>query len=110
MKTSNLFQAIPARLPEELCQELVAGDEVVVERIVSRGHTAPASGWYDQARDEWVAVLRGEAKLEFEDRSEVRLVAGDYLNIPAHTRHRVSWTAPDVDTVWLAVHYRKSYR
>jgi cupin 2 domain-containing protein len=31
--------------------------------------------------------------------------AGDYVEIPAHTRHRVEWTDPDEDTVWLAVYY-----
>ncbi|MFT7130181.1 MAG: cupin 2 domain-containing protein, partial [Gammaproteobacteria bacterium] len=31
--------------------------------------------------------------------------AGDYLNIPAHTRHKVEWTNPDIETTWLAVHY-----
>ena len=30
---------------------------------------------------------------------------GDFVNIPAHKRHRVEWTTPDEPTVWLAVHY-----
>jgi len=32
---------------------------------------------------------------------------GDYINIPAHTKHRVAWTTPDGPTIWLAVHYRR---
>ena len=36
----------------------------------------------------------------------VEMGPGDYVNIPAHKRHRVEWTTPDAPTVWLAVHYR----
>jgi cupin 2 domain-containing protein len=32
------------------------------------------------------------------------LKPGDFVNIPAHTKHRVDWTTPDEPTVWLAVH------
>ena len=28
---------------------------------------------------------------------------GDFVKIPAHTRHRVEWTTQDEATVWLAV-------
>ena len=28
-----------------------------------------------------------------------------YLNIPAHTKHKVKWTSSTVETVWLTVHY-----
>jgi len=31
--------------------------------------------------------------------------SGDFVNIPAHTKHRVEWTALDEPTVWLAVFY-----
>ena len=33
---------------------------------------------------------------------------GDFVHLPAHTRHRVEWTDPAVPTVWLAVYYRPS--
>jgi len=29
---------------------------------------------------------------------------GDHVFLPAHKRHRVTWTDPDRPTVWLAVH------
>jgi cupin 2 domain-containing protein len=29
---------------------------------------------------------------------------GDWLEIPARCRHRVAWTDPNQETVWLAVH------
>ena len=40
----------------------------------------------------------GAARLAFEDRA-VELLPEDSINIPAHTRHRVEWTAPDDPTV-----------
>lgn len=102
---NNIFEAIPADIPEELFESLVDNGAVRIERIVSRGHTSPQSGWYDQAQNEWVIVLKGKAILAFERGESVTLKAGDFLNIPAHSRHRVEWTAPGIETVWLAVHY-----
>ena len=102
----NLLGSIPEPLTEELFTQLVEGEAFRVERIVSRGHISPESGWYDQHEHEWVIVVQGEARLSFPDGQIEHLVAGSYLNIPARTRHKVIWTAPDVDTVWLAIHYR----
>lgn len=102
---ANLFANLPKQLPEEWFDTLVEADNVTVERIVSRGHTSPASGWYDQSRHEWVVVLKGRGVVAFENGEEVTLGSGDHLTIPAHCRHRVAWTDPDEDTVWLAVHY-----
>ena len=42
---NNLFEHIPAELPEELFETLQeSGGEI--ERIVSRGHTTPKGEWY----------------------------------------------------------------
>lgn len=103
----NLLEDLPAQLAEERTTVLQAKAGVRIERIVSTGHRSPSGLWYDQDEDEWVVVLQGEAKLEFEERT-VPMVAGDWLTIPAHTRHRVAWTAPDKPTVWLAVFSRPS--
>jgi cupin 2 domain-containing protein len=102
---SNLFSDIPARLPEELFTTLIDAAEVRIERIVSHGHASPAGFWYDQAQHEWFVVLKGAARLRFES-SVIELNAGDSVNVPAHTKHRVEWTTPDEPTIWLAVHYR----
>jgi cupin 2 domain-containing protein len=84
------------------------GRGVRIERIVSRGQASPEGFWYDQEEDEWVVVLEGRAAIEFEGQAEaVELVRGSYLNIPAHVRHRVAWTEPEQNTIWLAVHYRR---
>jgi cupin 2 domain-containing protein len=101
---SNLFAGLPKRLPDELFTTLLDAASVRIERIVSHGHASPAEFWYDQDRHEWVIVLKGAARLRFEDGS-VEMKPGDFLNIPAHQKHRVEWTTPDEPTIWLAVHY-----
>lgn len=102
---SNIFQAIPANLKEELFEELVSNESFKIERIVSYGHTTTEFNWYDQCSPEWVILLKGEALLEFENGDEIRLKEGDYIDIQAHAKHRVAWTRPNEETVWLAVHY-----
>ena len=103
--STNIFADIPEQLPEELFESIIKQDNVLIERIVSNGHVTATGQWYDQAGDEWVILLQGGAMLLFEKNQRlVRLTPGDYLFIPAHTRHRVEWTLPDFNTVWLAVH------
>ena len=101
----SLFDDIPVELPDELIEVLVQSDDVRVERILSRGHSSPDDFWYDQETNEFVLLLKGRAGLKFEDKEDVIMEAGDYLDIKAHTRHRVEWTANDEDTLWLAIHY-----
>ena len=102
---NNIFDDIPEDLHSEVFESLVDSDNVRIERIISKGHTSPDSGWYDQDNDEWVVVLKGAAVLSFADESRVKLKAGDHTNISAHAKHRVSWTDPDTETIWLAIHY-----
>ncbi len=82
---------------------LVDGDGVRIERIVSHGQISPPGFWYDQDEHEYVIVLEGGAELEVEGFGAVRLGPGDWLDLPAHLRHRVTWTEPEAKTVWLAV-------
>src|SRR3989442_1509385 len=100
----NLFSQIPAALPDELVEVLLTAATVRIERIVSHGHASPSGFWYDQDQHEWVIVLQGAARLRFDD-GIVEMKPGDFVNIPAHQRHRVEWTTPDEPTIWLAVHY-----
>lgn len=102
----NLFNDLPTDLSAEVFTTLLQAGDMQIERIVSRGHCTPAGEWYDQPRHEWVLVLKGAARIAFDDGSELELAAGDFLDIPAHRRHRVSWTCPERETLWLAIHYR----
>jgi cupin 2 domain-containing protein len=102
----NLFTDLPSTFPEELVEVLAKNQHVRIERIVSTGHASPEGFWYDQDEAEWVVVLKGKAKLLFEDGETVEMTPGDHVLIPAHRKHRVEWTTPDEPTVWLAVFYR----
>lgn len=101
---SNLFADLPTQLAAELVQVLAAAPGVRIERIVSLGHASSPEFWYDQDEAEWVVVLKGAARLRFED-GTVEMRPGDHITIPAHRRHRVEWTKTDETTVWLAVFY-----
>ena len=105
MKTKNIFELIPKNLEDEIFENILLNKNLKIERIISKGHTTPQSQWYNQDTNEWVIVLQGEAVLSFSDKEDVRLKSGDYLNIPAHTKHKVSWTDPNIETIWLAVHF-----
>ena len=102
--TANLLTNLPADLPEEIFTTLLQAPGVRIERIVSYGHQSPDGFWYDEPTNEWVLVLQGAAKIEFED-GTVEMGPGDFIDIPAHKKHRVAWTTPDEHTIWLAVHY-----
>ena len=106
MPTRNIFDDIPEQFADELSHELLKGSQFRVERIVSRGQHSPAGFWYDQQEHEWVLLLKGAARLLFEDGNRVvQMKQGDYLHIPAHCRHRVEWTDLEQETVWLAVFF-----
>jgi cupin 2 domain-containing protein len=103
----NLLRSLPAEFPEELHETLATGKHFRIDRIVSAGHASEVDFWYDQKEAEWILVLQGEAKLQFDDSPElVHLKSGDWMNIPPRRRHRVDWTSSDPLTVWLAIYYQ----
>ena len=101
----NLLADLPEALPDELVDVLVNNGSVRIERIVSTGQRSPRGFWYDQEEHEWVLVLKGRAKLLFEDGDVTEMTPGDQAIIPAHRKHRVEWTTSNGPTVWLAVFY-----
>ena len=105
MTSGDLLHDLPDDLPEELVETLAESGSVRIERIVSTGHASPEGFWYDQPDREFVLVVRGRARLEFDDGESLDLEAGGWADIPAHRRHRVAWTSPDEPTVWLAIHF-----
>ncbi len=105
---ANLFSPLPSDLANEVFETLASSSACRIERIVSFGHSTAEGQWYDQDDHEWVILLSGSAVLAYADGSRLTLAPGDYVNIPAHVRHRVEATAKDSPCVWLAVFYSPS--
>jgi cupin 2 domain-containing protein len=104
MKKGNLFDIkdVEGNI-DEIIQPLAEGS-VRIERIVSHGQITPKNGWFDQESDEWVVLLQGIATILLEDEREIHLTPGDYMLIPAHQKHRVTYTSSSPACVWLAIH------
>jgi cupin 2 domain-containing protein len=94
----NIFDLPPLPLPDELTTILAESGNVRIERIVSAGQT---SDWYDQAETEFVALLEGNAVIEYLNGKTVTLSKGDTLLIKPHEGHKVSYTSSDPPCVWL---------
>ncbi len=106
LSRGNILAPLPTDRNAEHFDALLQLDDGKVERIVSFGQCSPEGFWYDQDHSEWLLLLRGQAKLEVEGfPGLVDLGPGDYVNLTAHTRHRVAWTTPEEPTIWLAIHY-----
>jgi cupin 2 domain-containing protein len=104
-RVANLFDDLPTELPKEVVQTLIRANDVKIERIISHGHASAHDFWYDQPQHEWVIVLQGAARLQFEH-GLVEMRVGDFINIPAFQKHRVDWTTPTEPTIWLGVRYQ----
>ena len=105
-RLGNLLANLPSTAEGEVFEPLVSSQGLKIERIVSGGQASPPDHWYDQEQHEWVMVVSGRAGLEIAGRDGVvELGPGDWIELPAHCRHRVAWTSEDEPTVWLAVHY-----
>ncbi len=99
--SSNLFKDLPEIERGEVFADLVRCRNVHIERILSSDR--PESVLYEQAQDEWVCLLQGEAELWI-DGETVTLNPGDYRFIPAGAPHRVMKTSAQPRCLWLAVH------
>jgi cupin 2 domain-containing protein len=106
MKSGHFLQNLPYALPDEIIEVLIEHPSLRIERIVSHGQHSPDDFWYDQDEHEWVMLLAGAARLRFADGAVLEMTPGCHVLINAHERHRVEWTAPDTDSIWLAVFYR----
>jgi cupin 2 domain-containing protein len=81
---------------------LYVRDLAASERILSSA--SPDLELYDQAQDEWVVLLRGEAQLELQGKA-LELKAGDSLLLRARVAHRVLQTS--ADALWSTVHVKE---
>jgi cupin 2 domain-containing protein len=108
VKAGNLFDGAEERdrAGNELSTDLLAlpASAIRVERVVSHGQYTPPDHWFDQDQTEWVLLVSGRARLEFDGPEEaLDLAPGHWVEIPPHRRHRVAWTDPNQPTIWLAV-------
>jgi cupin 2 domain-containing protein len=102
----NIFSDIPENIPEEIFETIISEKKISIERIISKGQRSAEGFWYDQEKNEWVILIKGAAKMRFENQDKLfHLKAGDHIHIPAHCRHRVEWTDPDCTSIWIAVFY-----
>jgi cupin 2 domain-containing protein len=106
VQAGNLRRGLPAQpVANETFERLIERSGLRIERIVSTGQSTPEGEWYDQERDEFVVLVAGAARLRIEGEAEDRALAEcDWVFLPAHCRHRVTWTREDPPTVWLAIH------
>lgn len=106
MKIQNIFAKIPKKFSRELFNTILLKKNIKIERIVSKKHITPKGKWYNQNKNEWVLILEGNAELTFMKNNKIKklkMKKGDYMNIPAHLKHRVNKTSKK--TIWLAVFY-----
>jgi cupin 2 domain-containing protein len=102
-RIENIFSNLP-KSTDEVIEILVRSPNVRIERIISSGNSSPDGFWYDQDENEWVIVLQGSAKIEFEDEM-IDLKSGDYLFIPSNKKHRVAESSTTEETIWLAIFF-----
>lgn len=104
----NIFAEIPSSAGKaEIFEQILQSGSVRIERIISQGQVSPEGYWYDQDEDEWVMVVQGAARIQFDDDSIMELKQGDYHLIPAHKKHRVTYTSSTPVCIWLAVFIRE---
>jgi cupin 2 domain-containing protein len=99
IRRGRLASASDAPTAGERIDRVLDVEGIVIEQILSSDAVEPVT--YDQEHDEWVVVTGGSATIDV-DGDEVDLAAGEWVFLPARTRHRVVRTEPA--TTWLAVH------
>jgi len=99
----NIFDLPALPLTKELTTVLAESGKVRIVRIVSTGQM---SDWYDQDETEFVALLEGNAIIEYEGGKAINISKGDTLLIKPHERHRVSYTSNEPPCVWLCVFFQ----
>lgn len=98
-RIGNLFTDSQPPAQGERFETLLQQRNLQVERILSSGLQEAVD--YVQEQDEWVLLVRGEARLNLAG-ERIDLVAGDYLLISARVTHRVEFAS--AGALWLAVH------
>ncbi len=106
IKSVNLFNSISIKSSKEQFTDLLKGSRFKITKIVSNGFKSPENNWMSEPSDEWVILLKGRAKLEIEGGNIISLIAGDYILIPANTKHKLLYTSKKPFCYWLAIHFK----
>ncbi|HPN37507.1 MAG TPA: cupin domain-containing protein [Melioribacteraceae bacterium] len=106
IEIKNIYNTDKINLVNEYFEDIIKQKGFRLERIISYGHVTPNEYWYDQDEDEFVLLLKGNAKLQFEDGNVIELSEGDYIIIPKHVKHRVIYTNTQTNTFWLTCYYK----
>jgi len=107
LKKKNILELPKYRkFRNEFFENLYSSVNVKIEKIISKGNITPLGKWICQAHDEWVVLLQGKADLRFENFT-IRLGKGDYLFIPADTKHSIDYTSSKPLCIWLAIHINR---
>ena len=97
----NIYKFELPNIDNENFTTLLSHKNIEIKRIVS--NTLKTSQTFIQDEDEWVVVLKGCAKIEMNNKI-YKLKSGDYIFIPANTKHILLKTKKVV--VWLAIHIK----
>lgn len=100
----NIYNDIPVNFDKEIFEDILKNDNIRIERIISNGPESNDGNWYNQKENEFVILLKGKAKIIFEN-FDVELNEGSYINISANTKHKVEITDENEKCIWLAVFY-----
>lgn len=105
--TDNIFESIPImQANTEIISEILSGESIRIEKIYSNGYISDKNFWYDLDENEWVILLQGNAIIESEDSTITKLSGGDYIFIPAHCKHRVTYTSSSPECIWVAFFWK----
>ncbi|MEK6888897.1 MAG: cupin domain-containing protein [Nanoarchaeota archaeon] len=106
VKKGNIFSKEPSDKSKEIFETIIQSKNCKIERIISHGQETTKGKWYNQEENEFVIVLKGNAKILFENKETIALKEGDYIDIPKNIKHRVEETSDKEGTIWLAVFYK----
>jgi len=98
----NIFDLPNLPLSDELTTILLENKSIKIERIISTGQR---SDWYDQDETEFVLLVEGSTKIEFENDEIVTLNKGDTVIIEPHKKHRVIYTSNEPPCIWICVFF-----
>ena len=89
IKINNFFKYPKININKEKVIPFLNGRNFVAEKIISNGFKSANNDWMSEDSDEWVMLIKGKAKLEFENGDILNLKSGDSFNIPANTKHKI---------------------